>query len=233
MLTIQKDKQNWLACTIKKIEQKNEFFLFICYRKGRLKNIKLYWSKLLKWRGKMILQSIFKSAYWVKDRVGCKQPYNKFNIQGVKGWVSRKIVREGCKGDDENDTEDEDGDDEEGDGINNASRNSESNGAAGHDKTDVLLADQLRVLWMDESESTLNFSDVEVVDRGFLHGDFVAAASDPTGQVGVVVDVNICVDLLAHDGSIIKDVSSKNLKRIRDFTVGDYVVLAAWTYELV
>ncbi|KAG4398122.1 hypothetical protein GLYMA_10G282000v4 [Glycine max] len=130
--------------------------------------------------------------------------------------------------DDENDTEDEDGDDEEGDGINNASRNSESNGAAGHCKTDALLADQLHVLWMDKSESTLNFSDVEVVDRGFLHGDFVAAASDPTGRVGVVVDVNICVDLLAHDGSIIKDVSSKNLKRIRDFTVGDYVVLGHW-----
>ncbi|QCE08708.1 ubiquitin-conjugating enzyme E2 O [Vigna unguiculata] len=130
--------------------------------------------------------------------------------------------------DDENDSEDEDGDGEEGDDSNNASRNSESNVSAGHCKADALLADQLRVLWMDESESTQNFSDVEVVDRGFLHGDFVAAASDPTGQVGVVVDVNICVDLLSHDGSIIKDVSSKNIQRIRDFTVGDYVVLGPW-----
>jgi ubiquitin-conjugating enzyme E2 O len=46
--------------------------------------------------------------------------------------------------------------------------------------------------------------------------------------VGVVVDVNMSVDLLAHDGSIVKDVSSKALKRIRDFTVGDYVVLGSW-----
>ncbi|XP_061364714.1 probable ubiquitin-conjugating enzyme E2 23 [Gastrolobium bilobum] len=130
--------------------------------------------------------------------------------------------------DDEDDSEDEDGDVEEGDDSNNASRNSERNGAAGDCKTGALLADQLRVLWMDESESTQNFSDVEVVDRGFLHGDFVASASDPTGQVGVVVDVNMCVDLLSHDGSIIKEVSSKNLKRIRDFTVGDYVVLGPW-----
>ncbi|MCI28597.1 ubiquitin-conjugating enzyme E2, partial [Trifolium medium] len=80
----------------------------------------------------------------------------------------------------------------------------------------------------DESESTQNFSDVEVIDRGFLHGDFVAAASDPTGQVGVVVDVNMSVDLWVHDGSIVKEVSSKALKRIRDFTVGDYVVLGSW-----
>ncbi|KAJ7967139.1 Ubiquitin-conjugating enzyme [Quillaja saponaria] len=42
---------------------------------------------------------------------------------------------------------------------------------------------------------------------------------DPTGQVGVVVDVNIAADLLAPDGSIIKDVSSKDLKRVRDFIV--------------
>ncbi|KAH1035518.1 hypothetical protein GYH30_055478 [Glycine max] len=162
-----------------------------------------------------------------------RQDVVKNNISGMIGIVTEVAGDSDSDSDssitdDENDSEDEDGDDEEGDDSNNASRNSESNGAAGHDKTDVLLADQLRVLWMDESESTLNFSDVEVVDRGFLHGDFVAAASDPTGQVGVVVDVNICVDLLAHDGSIIKDVSSKNLNRIRDFTVGDYVVLGHW-----
>ncbi|XP_020211246.1 probable ubiquitin-conjugating enzyme E2 23 [Cajanus cajan] len=176
------------------------------------------------------------------DDVSCKksntphiyrQDVVKNNISGMIGIVTEVAGDSDSDSDssitdNENDSEDEDGDGEEGNDSNNASRNSESNGAAGHCKTDALLADQLRVLWMDESESTQNFSDVEVVDRGFLHGDFVAAASDPTGQVGVVVDVNMCVDLLAYDGSIIKDVSSKNLKRIRDFTVGDYVVLGPW-----
>ncbi|TKY50747.1 ubiquitin-conjugating enzyme E2 23 [Spatholobus suberectus] len=164
-----------------------------------------------------------------------RQDVVKNNISGMIGIVTEVAGdsdsdSDSSVTDDENDSEDEDGDGdgEEGDDSNNASRNSESNGAAGHCKTDTLLADQLHVLWMDESESTQNFSDVEVVDRGFLHGDFVAAASDPTGQVGVVVDVNICVDLLAQDGSIIKDVSSKSLQRIRDFTVGDYVVLGPW-----
>ncbi|RHN82558.1 putative aminoacyltransferase, E1 ubiquitin-activating enzyme [Medicago truncatula] len=126
------------------------------------------------------------------------------------------------------DDEGEEGDVEEGDESNNGCRNSDRNDASVHRKTAALQTNELRVLWMDESESTQNFSDVEVVDRGFLHSDFVASASDPTGQVGVVVDVNISVDLLAHDGSIIKDVSSKDLKRIRDFTAGDYVVLGSW-----
>ncbi|XP_015062334.1 probable ubiquitin-conjugating enzyme E2 23 [Solanum pennellii] len=95
-------------------------------------------------------------------------------------------------------------------------------------KSDPLIADHVRVLWMDESESTESIDNVIVVDRGFLHGDYVAAASDPTGQVGLVVDINISVDLLAHDGSIFKDVSSRELKRVRGFTVGDYVVLGPW-----
>ena len=43
-----------------------------------------------------------------------------------------------------------------------------------------------------------------------------------------MVDINISVDLLAHDGSIFKNVSSRELKRVRGFTVGDYVVLGPW-----
>ncbi|KAB1207518.1 putative ubiquitin-conjugating enzyme E2 23 [Morella rubra] len=133
------------------------------------------------------------------------------------------------EGDDDDDGDGDGGDNEEedGDGNNNADGSGDWKKGSGK-KTGPLPADQVRVLWMDETESTVNLNGVTVVDRGFLHGDFVAAASDPTGQVGVVVDVNICVDLLGPDGSIIKDVLSKDLKRIRDFTVGDYVVLGPW-----
>ncbi|OVA03814.1 Ubiquitin-conjugating enzyme [Macleaya cordata] len=96
------------------------------------------------------------------------------------------------------------------------------------DVVSPLPADQVRVMWMDHSETTQSIGDIIVVDRGFLHGDIVAAASDPTGQSGIVVDVNIAVDLRAADGSIVKDVSSRDLKRVRDFTVGDHIVLGHW-----
>ncbi|KAG7027026.1 putative ubiquitin-conjugating enzyme E2 23, partial [Cucurbita argyrosperma subsp. argyrosperma] len=95
-------------------------------------------------------------------------------------------------------------------------------------KNQPLPADEVRVLWMDESETTQNVNDLTVIDRGFLHGDFVAAVSNPTGQAGVVVDVNISVDLLVPDGSVVKNISSKDLIRVRDFAVGDYVVLGPW-----
>lgn len=129
---------------------------------------------------------------------------------------------------DDEDEDDEEDNDDEANGNEEGGSEGNDNASASSDSRDPLPADQVRVLWMDESETTQKISDVTLADRGFLHGDFVAAVSDPTGQVGVVVDVNISVDLLTTDGSVIKDVSSRDLKRVRDFTVGDYVVLGPW-----
>uniref|UniRef100_A0A2P2JDJ1 Uncharacterized protein MANES_04G071900 n=1 Tax=Rhizophora mucronata TaxID=61149 RepID=A0A2P2JDJ1_RHIMU len=131
--------------------------------------------------------------------------------------------------DDDSEEEDEDdGGDVNGDSDNNANNTGNSDKDNGNYKNERLQADQVRVIWMDDTEPIQYVNSIAVVDRGFLHGDYVASASDPTGQVGVVVDVNISVDLLAHDGSIVKDVSSRDLKRVREFAVGDYVVHGAW-----
>ncbi|OMO92729.1 Ubiquitin-conjugating enzyme, E2 [Corchorus olitorius] len=154
---------------------------------------------------------------------------------GAIGIVSEVAGDSDSDGDITDDEDDEDEDDEEdgeegnGDGDANSNANKSGDGNKGSNyKCGDLQADQIRVLWMDDTEPVQSIKDVTVVDRGFLHGDYVAAASDSTGQVGVVVDVHISVDLLAHDGSIIKDVSTRDLQRVRDFTVGDYVVLGPW-----
>ncbi|KAL1810985.1 hypothetical protein ACET3Z_021050 [Daucus carota] len=134
-------------------------------------------------------------------------------------------------------TDDEDEDDNENDKTSNEEEgvaDGDTNDSDDENKDDSnykisqLAADQVRVIWMDESETVQNVKDVELVDRGFLHGDYVASAADPTGQVGSVVDINISVDLMTGDGSVIADVSSRDLKRVRDFAVGDYVVHGPW-----
>ncbi|KAD3640291.1 hypothetical protein R6Q59_003145 [Mikania micrantha] len=117
-----------------------------------------------------------------------------------------ETVTENTDNDDDDDDDDDDNDDE----------------------SIPLPADHVKVLWMDESETTQSRDDVIVVDRGFLHGDYVAAACNATGQVGVVVDVNITVDLSTIEGKLINNISSKDLKRVRDFQVGDYVVFGPW-----
>lgn len=96
------------------------------------------------------------------------------------------------------------------------------------DKNDTLPDGQVRIVWTDGSESTEKINDIAVVDRGFLHGDIVASASDPTGQLGLIVDVSIMVDLQRSDGEILHNISTKDLKRIREFSIGDYVVLGPW-----
>ncbi|ONK64403.1 uncharacterized protein A4U43_C07F25490 [Asparagus officinalis] len=96
------------------------------------------------------------------------------------------------------------------------------------DEDDSLPDGKVRVVWTDGSETTDNISDITVVDRGFLHGDIISSATNPTGQLGLVVDVNITVDLLTAQGEVIKQITSKDLKRIREFTVGDYVVRGPW-----
>nr|POF03339.1 putative ubiquitin-conjugating enzyme e2 23 [Quercus suber] len=88
--------------------------------------------------------------------------------------------------DDGRDDDDDADENEEEDGDGNSISNGNSDWDRGGGKSGPLLADQVRVLWIDETKSTENIHDVTVVDCGFLHGDFVASASDPTGQVGVV-----------------------------------------------
>lgn len=117
------------------------------------------------------------------------------------------------------------GGDGDGDGGN---ENGNADGGESGDIDDSLPDGQVRVIWIDASETAENVSDVTVVDRSFLHGDIVASASDPTGQMGLVLDVSITVDLLAEDGQVIKQISSKDLKLVREPLVGDYVILGPW-----
>ncbi|KAF3549780.1 hypothetical protein DY000_02005407 [Brassica cretica] len=130
--------------------------------------------------------------------------------------------------DEDDDDDDDDAAEEEGKKANEDNVGRGEKKAGGNYKCGTLEGDQIRVLWMDDTEPVQDVNNVTVVDRGFLHGDYVASSSDPTGQVGVVVDVDMSVDLLALDGSTHKDISTKELKRVRDFCVGDYVVHGPW-----
>uniref|UniRef100_A0A2P2KKX3 E2 ubiquitin-conjugating enzyme n=2 Tax=Rhizophora mucronata TaxID=61149 RepID=A0A2P2KKX3_RHIMU len=65
-------------------------------------------------------------------------------------------------------------------------------------------------------------------ERGFMHGDFVCSVTDPAGQMGRVVKLNLFVDLENIHGRIIKDIDSKKISKIRSISAGDYVVHGPW-----
>ncbi|XP_057538424.1 probable ubiquitin-conjugating enzyme E2 24 isoform X2 [Amaranthus tricolor] len=65
-------------------------------------------------------------------------------------------------------------------------------------------------------------------ERGFTYGDIVRSATNPSGQMGKVVDLKMCVDLENVFGEGIKDVNSGKLLRMRSILVGDYVIHGPW-----
>jgi len=56
---------------------------------------------------------------------------------------------------------------------------------------------------------------LQVVDRAFMHGDVVALASDPLGQTGTVINVDMSVDLEIFNKEILRDIDSRQLRRVR------------------
>eukprot|EP01018_Ginkgo_biloba_P018614 Gb_29475 [translate_table: standard] len=105
---------------------------------------------------------------------------------------------------------------------------SSSSDSEEHDDSESIAEGHARIVWTNLSETIEKIDDIMVIDRGFLHGDIVAAASDASGQTGTVVNVDLRVDLLTPSSATIKNVASRNLRRIRAFAVGDYVIHGPW-----
>lgn len=80
----------------------------------------------------------------------------------------------------------------------------------------VLAEGCARIVWIDSpQESVEKVTDLQLVDRAFMHGDVVALASDPLGQTGTVIDVDMSVDLEVSNKEIVRDIDSRLLRRVR------------------
>lgn len=100
---------------------------------------------------------------------------------------------------------------------------------------------QVEVCWIGQPESAsdgnqeeqdnqeiVDSSKLTLVDRSLMHGDLVGLSSNPLGQSGTVVDVDLSVDLKLSNGTLLQDVSAKRLGHIRKFSVGCYVMYQQW-----
>eukprot|EP01127_Copromyxa_protea_P015531 TRINITY_DN4478_c0_g1_i3.p1 TRINITY_DN4478_c0_g1~~TRINITY_DN4478_c0_g1_i3.p1 ORF type:complete len:727 (-),score=234.60 TRINITY_DN4478_c0_g1_i3:7-2187(-) len=93
------------------------------------------------------------------------------------------------------------------------------------DLEEPVKAGSVEVLW-NESLKVVQVasSRLRVVDRGFVHGDIVASAEDPTGQNCTVTDVILTVDLKMVKSSLkIPNVSPIYLTDIHPFMIGRHV----------
>jgi len=93
------------------------------------------------------------------------------------------------------------------------------------DQEECEFTDHVQSILSSLDESIGKIDDFLTFERGFLHGDIVCPVSDPSGQFGRVVGVEMSVDLETYSGDIIESVNSKQLSRVRSFVSGDCVVM--------
>lgn len=105
---------------------------------------------------------------------------------------------------------------------------SESSSSEDREETEYLYVGQARSILSSLEESIGKIDDFLSFERGFVLGDLVCSVTDPSGQMGRVVGIDMLVDLESSRGKIMKNVNSKKLLKIRSISVGDYVVCGPW-----
>ncbi|URE35773.1 hypothetical protein MUK42_33910 [Musa troglodytarum] len=105
---------------------------------------------------------------------------------------------------------------------------SEFSDSENQDCNESLFGGHAQSILSGLDESIGKIDDFLAFERNFALGDFVCSITDPSGQLGRVVDVDLIVDLETTSGGLIKDVNSKRLHRLRSFASGDFVVYGPW-----
>ncbi|CAK9181812.1 unnamed protein product [Ilex paraguariensis] len=105
---------------------------------------------------------------------------------------------------------------------------SESSSSEDQDDIEIMYGGQAHCILSSLEETIGKIDDFLSFERGFIPGDIVCSVKDPSGEMGRVINVDMTVDLENVCGNKIEDVNSKNLRKIRSFSVGDDVVHGPW-----
>ncbi|XP_074574557.1 putative ubiquitin-conjugating enzyme E2 24 isoform X2 [Curcuma longa] len=104
----------------------------------------------------------------------------------------------------------------------------ETSDSEDQDRSELVFGEHARSILSSLDESIGKIDDFLAFERGFTIGEIVCSATDPSGQLGRVVDVDLVVDLETNSGALIRDINSKKLLRPRSFAYGDFVVCGPW-----
>ncbi|XP_073048105.1 probable ubiquitin-conjugating enzyme E2 24 [Primulina eburnea] len=105
---------------------------------------------------------------------------------------------------------------------------SETSSSDDQDDLESLYGGQARSIFSSLEETIEKIDDFLLFEHRYLQGDIVCMASDPSGQMGKVINVDMVVDLESIFGSKIQNISSEKLQKIRPISVNDFVVCGMW-----
>uniref|UniRef100_A0A0R0G8J6 E2 ubiquitin-conjugating enzyme n=1 Tax=Glycine max TaxID=3847 RepID=A0A0R0G8J6_SOYBN len=95
---------------------------------------------------------------------------------------------------------------------------SDSSSCEDQEDIDFRYGGQARSILSSLEESIVRIDDFLSFERAFVRGDVVCASSDPSGQMGRVINVDVLVDLENVQGKKLKNVNSKKLMKIRSIS---------------
>ncbi|KAL8130359.1 hypothetical protein V2J09_019514 [Rumex salicifolius] len=98
------------------------------------------------------------------------------------------------------------------------------------DQDDIfsIYSGQAQSILSNLEDSIGKLDDFLCFERAYAHGDIVSSVSDPSGQIGKIVNVNMFVDLENIFGKSVTGLDSRQLCRIRTIVAGDHVVNGPW-----
>ncbi|XP_057797444.1 probable ubiquitin-conjugating enzyme E2 24 [Salvia miltiorrhiza] len=105
---------------------------------------------------------------------------------------------------------------------------SESSSSEDQEDIEFLYGPQACNIFSSLEDSIQKIDDLLMFERGFMNGDVVCLVSDPLGQMGKVVNVDMTVDLENMFGTKTQNVDSKHLQKIQSVSVGDCVIFGPW-----
>lgn len=105
---------------------------------------------------------------------------------------------------------------------------SSDSGSSEHEEVEFSYGGQAQNIFSNLEETIGKIDEFLSFERGFMHGDIVRSTTEPSGQTGRVININMSVNLESIHGKIIKEVDTKRLQRLRSISLCDYVINGPW-----
>ncbi|XP_010549319.1 PREDICTED: probable ubiquitin-conjugating enzyme E2 24 [Tarenaya hassleriana] len=105
---------------------------------------------------------------------------------------------------------------------------SSDSGSSEHEEVEFSYGGQAQNIFSSLEDTIGKIDEFLSFERGFSYGDIVRPITEPSGQTGRVININMFVDLESIHGKVIKEVDTNELQKLRSISVSDYVVNGPW-----
>ncbi|KAJ0259827.1 ubiquitin-conjugating enzyme E2 24 [Hirschfeldia incana] len=105
---------------------------------------------------------------------------------------------------------------------------SSDSGSSEQEEVEFSYGGRAQDIFSNLEETIGKIDDFLSFERGFMYGDIVRSATEPSGQSGRVINVNMSVNLESIHGKVVKEVDTKRLQKLRSISLCDYVINGPW-----